>query len=45
MKTDMEAANALVRDATTRARSVQRDSRVLLSLYVPNDHLFALYAP
>ncbi len=45
LKTDMAAANVLLRDATSRARSVQRDSRVLLSLYVPNDHLFALYAP
>jgi hypothetical protein len=45
LKTDVAAANVLLRDATSRARSVQRDSRVLLSLYVPNDHLFALYAP
>ena len=45
LKTDLAAANILLRDATSRARSVQSDSRVLLSLYVPNDHLFALYAP
>jgi hypothetical protein len=45
MTADLFEANSLVRDAMLRARAVQRDSRVLLSLYVPNDHLFALYAP
>ncbi len=43
--TDITAASVLVRDAVLRTRAVQRDSRVLLSLYVPSDHLFALYAP
>jgi hypothetical protein len=42
---DLEEANRLVREATLRTRAVLRDARVLLSLYVPSDHLFALYAP
>ena len=42
---DVAEANALVSEATVRTRAVLRDARVLLSLYVPSDHLFALYAP
>jgi hypothetical protein len=45
LETDLKRANELVRDAISLTRAVQRDSRVLLSLYVPNDHLFALYGP
>jgi hypothetical protein len=45
VKADLMGANALIREATMRTRTVLRDARVLLSLYVPNDHLFALYAP
>jgi hypothetical protein len=45
VKGDVLGANRLIREATMRTRAVLRDARVLLSLYVPSDHLFALYAP